>query len=350
MLRIKTNITIVYLVILGLVAARIIDDPPPAAKPSNGDSGSGGLTLNSGKGILVLMLVIFCSLFAAIGGHSLIIAILIIFYGMFPHLANAHAAFFTFMVVLARLIHEINREPAASSSSTSFSGPRINWHIILVAAAPSLLGVLIGTYINEITPSLLLFILINVVMLALLLTTVAKLAALFKARGLEGGNGDSLEASRADVEDEEVEDILLSLRKSSGSREKRRREMDDKFKTIEYGNDDRPIRRIEPEIIRADEIQYEIHTKESLILLAIFLLNPIYLWLRGTAIAKPLIASNFCESGDISLFLFWIVIYGLLAAYNIWKVSSINSSKEKEDDNYEGDGAKRSGHLSKLSL
>ena len=312
------NRFLIVLLVAGLSLAKIIDDASELP--------AGGASLNSGKGLIMIAIVIFCALFAGIGATSLILPILIVFYKFSPHLANSHAAAFTFVAICARLIYDSRR------STQSF--PNINFHVILCSAPAASLGVLIGTLLNQITPSFVLFLIINIVLLGLLVITLWKLWKYYKAKegGQEESEGQELTRDRdikkEKVEDEEeVEDLIINLRSHQ-----HRDEGDAQERKLEYGTDDRPIRPV-PVAIPTTPQSQKLQTKQLVLMLLVFLLNPLYLWLRGTSYIDTLAGVNLCKLSDMWLQIIFIVLYVVLIFLCL--ASVVRSSKQDLDEEHQ---------------
>ena len=176
-------------------------------------------------------MIIFCAIFAAIGGASLFLPLLIIFYSFGPHLANSHAAVLILASCIARLIYDTSKDDRIN---------RINYRLVLLSLPATSFGVIIGSYLNELTPSLVLFIIIIIVLCALFVTTVTKVINYIRQK-VQEAQEDSHQPDKhikiKGLEEDEIEALVVPFKGELSNRLK---------EELEYGSDDRPLPSIKP--------------------------------------------------------------------------------------------------------
>ena len=217
--RLEVKQLFIALILVLAVSANIIEDDVQQAQRHT--------SLNSGTGLLLLIVIIFCAVFAAIGGASLFLPLLIIFYSFGPHLANSHAAALILASSIARLFYD---------SSKNSNRAAINYRLVLLSLPATSLGVLAGSYLNELTPSLCLFVVIVVVLCVLLFVSVVKLIKYIKQK-LQDAQADDYQPERdvkiESMDEDEIEVLIVPFKDRQGNRQR---------EEVEYGSDDRPLK------------------------------------------------------------------------------------------------------------
>lgn len=314
---------LLLILLLGLSISKIIDDEPPkpaASSPSPVPGSKNETSKIQPKDIITHLAVIFFGLFAALGGNSLIMPVLIVFYRMLPHIAMAYSAVFVMASSVARLTAVLMREV----------GNRLDYDVMLMAVVSSTPGLLIGARLNAVTQEMLLWILVNLVLCGVLFVTLWKLN---KQRGEADGPKRITTESELPVQAKHI------LKGFEGDEEDLA-ELFDSFrpavtaKTVSrnlevYGDDDRPIS--DSKAARPDE--YSLTGVHVAFVAVSLIVNPLWYKLKGTQIIASSLNLKPCSQTPWGLWLgYSLFMITLIIGVCLWIVHR----REKEFKKFKG--------------
>lgn len=270
---------LLLMICLGTALACDIDineesGPPKRAQKIEYKKSFDPFETNSIIGLVFLGVMLMLATLAGVGGNGMIIPVCLYFFDFDPKTAVAHASIFAAIGSIGRIAYEKSYQYYQGDSSKSLT----NYHLILLAGPPAVLGAFVGTTINSLISEAILMGLTFIVQLGLVYETFKMFQKKRVQENMAQGNfvkmsgekdKDHLDASKSALR-------LSDLNTSSMSPPK--------------------------------SIQTAITLTDLMVLLILMVLSPTFTLLRGTKSIDSLIDNIECSNFDI----FFLVGYGFI--------------------------------------
>lgn len=221
-------------------------------------------------GLVVLALMLVLATLGGVGGNGVIIPVCLIFFRFDPKAAVAHASIFAAIGSIGRIVYEKVTQ-ATKKDSKSLT----NYHLILMAGPPSVLGAFIGTTLNKMSSEAVIMILTFIVQVGVVYETFRMYQKKRAEESMVRGAYGTPNANASEPTDESQNDVTKSALRLSDLNSS--------------------------SLQQPKTVQTAITLLDLLFFIVYVSLNPVFALLRGTSAMPSLIDNQECSSFDLYL-------------------------------------------------
>jgi len=240
--------------------------------------------------IFLAAMMVMCTL-GGIGGNLVILPVCLIFFRFDPHVAVAHTSLFASISSIVRVFIETVLQPHEK---------RINYDVVLISCTPTILGTLLGVFMNQASPNVLIMVLTFLLLSYLMMKSFKEYAV--RKHHEERTKKDSLIEMEQRVidtgEDVSVEIEMIPLPAEPANNL-------ETSKKVEKQNDVIFSTNFENEKVDAHD-QYKLYTNDIYYYALLLLINPLFSLLRGSKERGSWLGITKCSFGDFILILSYL--------------------------------------------